>query len=248
MTYISNTDLYLDISKGDYPGHIDYSAYGINQNIGTASTPEDIWYNGGLFVPPTTYRVHNIASDSVNDTAAGTGVRTCKIYGVVSTGLASETIVMNGTTPVATTNSYSDIYLIEGLTWGSTTSNAGNITATAVTDATITAFISIGKNSTQKAIRLIPPTYTGYLFDWQTAMQQATLSSFAETYLMKKINEGWIPIKYSSLNNSGNSTAITYFKIPYKLDAGTWIKTQCFNVTNNNTLIQASMNLILIKN
>lgn len=247
MAYIKNRDFYLELSKGNVPNHSDYSAYGINLDIDSATVPEDIWYNGGLFVAPTTYRVHNIVSSSVNDTAAGSGLRTLKVYGVVSTGLASETVIMNGTTNVATANSYTDIYLIEGLTWGGDTGNAGNITATAVTDATVTAYMPIGKNSTQKAIRLIPPGYTGYLFDWQGTMQQATASSFAEVYLMKKLGESWTPIRYHPLNNVSNNTEIDYFKTPYKLDAGVWIKAQCANVTNNNTLVQVSMNLILVK-
>lgn len=250
MAYLKDTDFYLEISQGLHPNYVDYSAYGINQDIDIGSAPEDIWLQGGLFTPPTTYRVHNITSASVNDTSAGTGARTVKIYGVVSTGLAEETITMNGTSNVTTVNSYSDIYKMHIITAGSDNTNAGNITATAVTDATITCTIPTGGlNTCRKCIRLIPPNYTGYLYDFQAGMQQATASSFADVYLMTKESGGvWLSRRFHSLNNSGSSVELDEWKVPLKLESGTWVKVQCTSVTNNNTNIQASINLILIAN
>lgn len=248
MAYIKNRDFYLELSKGNVVNHSDYSAYGINLDIDSATVPEDIWYNGGIFVAPTTYRVHDIVSSSVSDTAAGTGMRNIKVYGVVAGGLASETIVLNGTTNVPTVNSYSDIYLMEGATWGSDLFNVGSISATAQTDATVTAYITVNNNATKKAIRLIPPGYTGYLYDFQAGMQQATASSFAEVYLFIKEGTGWVPKTVHLLSNTSNTVEIDLFKAPRKLTAGTWIKAQCTSVTNNNTLVHASFNLILVKN
>lgn len=88
--YSSSTqrEFYLSIAQDANPGYLDYSAFGINQDIDILTAPEDVWLNGGVFVPPTTYRIHNIASASANDTSAGTGAKTIKIFGVVSTGLA----------------------------------------------------------------------------------------------------------------------------------------------------------------
>jgi hypothetical protein len=249
MSYFRDTDFFLSLSKGEIANHSDYSAFGINQDVDTG-TPEDIWLNGGTFTPPTTYRVHNIASASANDTSAGTGARTVKVYGVVSTGLAEETITMNGTSNVATVNSYSDIYRMYILTAGSGETNAGAITATAVTDATVTCTIPTGGlNTCRKCIRLIPPGYTGYIYDFQAGMSQATASSFADVYLMTKESGGvWLSRRYHSLNNSGSSVEFDEFKVPLKLTEGTWVKVRCTSVTNNNTLVQAAINLILVKN
>lgn len=243
-----NSEFFLSISQSDNPGYLDYSAYGLNMDIDTATVPEDIWYNGTVFVSPTTYRKHNFSSSSANDTSAGTGMRTCRIYGVVSTGLANEVVTLNGVGAVATVNDYSDIYLVEGLTWGSGLMNTGNISAVAQVDGTTTAYIPALQNATKKAIRLIPPGYTGYLYDFQAGMQQATASSFAEVYMMKKVGTGWIPIRYHALTNSGNTVEIDEFLVPVKLDAGTWVKIQCTNVTNNNTLVQGAFNLIIKAN
>lgn len=241
-------DFYLQIAQGDITGYLDYSAFGINPLINTGTTPEDIWYVGGIYIPPTTYRIHNISSSSANDTAAGTGMRTATVYGVVSTGLASEIITFNGVATVSTVNSYSDIYLAEGLSWGSSGVNQGNISIVAQTDATTTAYIPIGNNATKKAIRLIPPGYTGYVYDFQAGMQQNIASSSADVYFLIKTTSGWIPKRYHSLSNSGNSVEIDNFKIPLKVPSGTWVKIQCTSVSNNNTLVQGTLTILLIKN
>ena len=244
------SDFYLEVAKGSFPGYVDYSAFGVNFDIDTTSTPEDIWLNGGVFVPPTTYRIHNISSSSVNDTVAGTGARTLLIQGVISTGLSSEIINMNGISTVATVNSYSDIYAMEVLTAGSGTMNAGNISAVAQTDGTTTAFIAInGLNSAKKAIRLIPPGYIGYLYNFQGGMQQATATSFADVSLQTKTSTGvWISRRFHGLSNTGSSVEDDVFKSPLVLSTGTWVKIQCTNVTNNNTIVQGEFNLLLIKN
>jgi len=249
MAYLQNKDFYLEVAKGNVPKHLDYSGWGANEDIDTATVPEDIYLAGGVFIPPTTYRVHNIVSSSVNDTSAGTGARTVHIYGVVSTGLADEIVTLNGVTPVATVNSYSDIYIMFVATAGSGNTNAGQITATAVTDATVTCQINVNSfNSIRKAIRLIPPGYKGYLYEWEAGMEQSTSSSSARVILMTKESGGiFITRSIHSLSNSGNSHEKDTFRVPLKLEAGTWVKCQCTTVSSNNTFIQAGFNLILVQ-
>lgn len=74
--------------------------------------------------------IGSIASASANDTAAGTGARTVKIYYVDSTGatVGTETATLNGTTGVnLVTTTKCFIEKIEILTAGSTGSNVGII-------------------------------------------------------------------------------------------------------------------------
>lgn len=117
-------------------------------------TSTDIW------VPPTVARTHDLVSSSANDAAAGTGLRTVQVFGLTSfsTDEVSEIVTMNGVSNVATANSYVIIHRMIGLTWGATGSNEGIVTATAQTDATITAGIQIGNNQTLMAIFGVPST------------------------------------------------------------------------------------------
>lgn len=246
---MSVKDFFLEVSKGNVPGVIDYSAFGINTDIDIATVPEDITATGGIFVAPTTYRVHDITSASANDTAAGTGARTVAVYGVTANGLENEVITMNGVANVPTTKMYSDIYRMFILTAGSGNTNAGAITATAQTDATVTCTIPVdGFNSCRKCIRLIPPGYTGYLFDFQASMYCATAGSYADCYLLIGSTTISLPKAYHSLSNTGNSNETDNFLVPLQVSAGTWIKARTTVVSNNNTLLNARFNLILVAN
>ena len=120
------------------------------------STSTDIW------VPPTQARVHNLVSTDAADASAGTGARTVQVYGLKTweDAESSEIVTLDGLTPVATANSYVIIHRMKCLTFGSGEINAGTITATAVTDATITAAISlqggVGNGQTQMCIYGVP--------------------------------------------------------------------------------------------
>jgi hypothetical protein len=252
MAYLRDLDVFTEVSRtGKYASKtaVDYSMWGVNIDVDTGTLPEDIWQYGGVFVPPTTYRLHNFASTSANDTAAGTGARTLTVEGVTTNGIESETLTMNGLASVSTVKSYSDLWF-KVATAGSGLTNAGAITATAATDATVTAYLPTGVgNTTRKAIKLIPPGYTGYMYNFQGGMKQATASSFSDIDLLVKYPGGVWEVKSThTISNSGNSVEIDEFLSPIELPTGTWIKAQCTGVTNNNTTVQARCFILLIAN
>ena len=249
MTYLKNRDFYLEVAKGNVTKHSDYGCFGINTDIDTGSTPEDIWSDGGVFTPPTTYRIHALVSSSASDTSAGVGARTIRVFGVVSTGLEEETITMNGVTPVNTVNSYSDIYRMVIYTAGTSLTNVGVITATAAVDATITASIQVnGYNASRRAIRLIPPGYKGYLTDWKGSMIQATANNTSVINLLTKTSTGlWVTRGLHTLTNSGGGNETDEYKVPLLIESGEFVKVQCSSVSANNTQVQVNINIVLIK-
>jgi hypothetical protein len=88
------------------------------------------------YTEQTSNAQRSIVSASANDTAAGTGARTVRItyYTATFTGPFSETITLNGTTPVNTTaTNICYIESMEVLTAGSGLSNAGIISLKAAT-------------------------------------------------------------------------------------------------------------------
>lgn len=89
---------------------------------------ETIWTEGGTYLPIGTAATMTISSSSTSDTSAGTGARTCRVTGILSTGASTtETATMNGQSGVTLANQYKAINNIEVLTTGSGLTNAGNI-------------------------------------------------------------------------------------------------------------------------
>ena len=139
--------------------------FGFNNDIDTGSVPEDIWQQGGLYQHPTAARQHDVVSTDAADTnSAGTGARKVFIEGLdASFAYASETVNLNGTTAVTTVNSYTRInraYVTEA---GSGKTNAGGISLTAQTDATVSALIAAGLGQTELAIYSVPTGRNFYI-------------------------------------------------------------------------------------
>jgi hypothetical protein len=108
MSNFGMRDFMLEVAKGNVPGHSHINKFGRNSDIDTATDPEDIWGAGGLWVPPTASRTHDIASSSANDTGtlvstgtADTNSNTTTLYDAaadfVTDGVAAGDAVLNDT-------------------------------------------------------------------------------------------------------------------------------------------------------
>ena len=95
----------------------------------------------------------------------GTGAKTVIIRGLVGWGTteSAETLNMTGVTASPTTNSYVFINSMEVVTSGGTTINAGIIKATAVSDASVSAYIPIGDGESHAGLLGVPSIETFYL-------------------------------------------------------------------------------------
>ena len=186
--------------------------FGRNADVDVGT--EDIWSAGGVWVQPTAARVHAIVSTDAKDTSNGVGARTINVLGLSSAyAPISETVTLNGTTPVNTASSYIMIYRMYVITAGSELDNAGVISATAATDSTVTAEIRAGENQTLMAIYQIPAGYTGKITRYYANAGNVTTAStmtirllvkeFGEVYQTKHIidvvttGENMIDYKYS---------------------------------------------------
>lgn len=250
MAYLQYRDFVLEVAKGNIPKHGVITKFGYNTDVDTGAS-EDVWNQGGLYVAPTTARVHDIASTSVSDTSAGTGARTVLIYGINgSYNRVTETVTMNGGSNVATANSYLHIHLIQVQTVGSGGVNAGKITATAQTDATVTCSIEIGEGQSASTIYLVPTGYTAYIMRTRARMNNATASSSAKVGLYTIPFGLSLQLKtFMGINNSGSSfVELDYTgSSPFIVTEKSWIKMRCISVSNNNTEIEAEYDLILVQ-
>lgn len=152
----------VEVNNGNVSGTSVVNKYGHAPDCDSGD-PTDVW--GGadgststkIWVPPTQARVHVIVSTSTNDAIAGTGLRTIRVFYLSDweTEEQSVDLNMNGT-GASITPSNVIINRMEGLTWGTGGLNDGIITATAATDATITAVIQLGDNQTEQCIYGFP--------------------------------------------------------------------------------------------
>lgn len=154
----------LRIARGVVDGHAMFDKFGNNPSVGTSF--EYIWVEGGDLTFLSSAETMNVASSSTDDDGdpAGTGARTVEVEGLDSNyAVITETVTMNGTSNVLTTNSFLRVYRMRVLTAGSTGSNVGIIRATASSAGTVQAHIAATDNQTLQLIYTVPAGKTFYI-------------------------------------------------------------------------------------
>ena len=159
----------LQVAQGQIAFHEHIYKFGQNQAVG--NSVETIWEEGGLYVYPPSATTMTVSSSDANDTSAGTGARTIQISGLDgSYNEVSETIIMNGQTPVTTSNTYLRVNRALVLTAGSGGANAGIIyvgTGTVTAGVPVNKYTTIngdGLNQSLQAFWTVPAGYTAYIY------------------------------------------------------------------------------------
>ncbi len=245
----------LEVAAGNIPNTSSVNVFGRNLDVDIAAS-EDIWSGGGTWTAPTQARTHDIVSTDTNDDGgpAGTGARTVKIYGLTdwSTAEVTETITMNGTTNVSTSNSYVIIHKMEVTASGSSGPNIGTITATAQTDSTVTARIEPGIGQTEMAIYGIPSTQSAYLVKIHGSILDAATGDECNYTLLHApfpdTEETVFLTKMSIGGRANGSTSMQYGFKPYNKLPGPGILKLQATVDADNQDIGAGFDLILVNN
>lgn len=260
MTYISDTDQDLQVSRDLVPLTSSVLKFGRSTNV-DSGIDTDIWDRANatndqdIWIAPTAARTHQIVSSSTDDDGSpvGLGARTIRVYGLTSwsTAEVSEDITMNGTTKVPTANTYVIIYRMKVLTCGATSVNVGLITATADTDATVTAQINAGEGQTQMAIYGVPSTKTLYLTSYYASVVK-TNSVSVSIKLLSNQEPGTQLTNFTTKHTIGvTSVGDNYlrheFRPYYAFDGPCIIKMQG-NATANNCDVSAGFQGVLITN
>jgi len=194
----------LQVSRGQVDGHTPINIFGFSTTVGsTALGPvwEGLTLSGGNYAYPSSAAALVLVSDSASDTSA----LSVRIDGLdASFAPISETIAMNGTTNVTTTNSFLRINLMtttNGL-------NVGNITAKI--SSTTYAKITAGIGQTQMSIYTVPKGYTFYL----SYIQADASVGFTSSNYMKyaEYNKDNVSGEVNVLNQT---TFVQSLNIPY---------------------------------
>jgi hypothetical protein len=196
--------------------------FGLNPAVG--SSYETIW-NGGGDYNFDVVGTPKISSSSAADAAAGTGVRTMRIFGLVSGVEEYEDVTLNGQTQVALTKAFTSIYLGRALTAGSGKTNAGDIycntgavVAGVPSDATKTHFkMPIGTSQTHVCVYRIPAGRVGYILDWWVA--QGESNDAYEAQLCTFDSVGNVIVAHSDTVGIEERIADS-FDVPIRVEAG----------------------------
>jgi len=147
----------LQVARGQVDGHTAIQLFGYSTTVGsTAFGPlwEGLTLSGGAYAYPSSAAALVLVSDSASDTSA----LSVRIEGLdANYAPLTETIAMNGTSNVTTTNSFLRINLM-------TTTNGLNVgSITAKISSTTYAKINAGIGQTQMSLYTVPKGYTFYL-------------------------------------------------------------------------------------
>lgn len=185
----------LAIAIGKLPGKATFDKFGDNSAIGTSF--EDIWNQGGTLVHLSSAETMNIVSTSTADDGApaGTGAQTLKVLGLDNNyNEISETITLNGTTNVLTSNSYLRVHTMYVITAGSGQTNAGVITATASAAATVQGHVTIGYGRTTQCMYTVPAGKTLYIKSLTVSVEKSKdievhldVRKFGEIFVVRKV-------------------------------------------------------------
>ena len=226
------------VARGLFPSHTAIQKYGRTTNADTdvatdihdgANPTQDV----SVWVAPTQARIHNLTSTSADDDGSpvGTGAQTVKVWGLTDwdTAEINETVTMNGLTNAPTVNAYVIIHRMMVTLWGSAGPNVGDISATAVTDGTVTAMIlaspagsGLKAGQTQMAIRGVPSTQVLYVWGYTISFnKQGGATGALDAYL--QVNQipdtqlaGFITKDTHSLITTGTTYLPPKFKPPLK--------------------------------
>lgn len=232
----------LQVARGQITGHLSFSVFGYNPDVDTSE--ESIWPDGGTVPHPTTASVLSIVSTDAEDTSNGTGARTVYIEGLDGNyNVVSETVVLSGTTPVNTVNTYLYVNQLYVATAGTGGANAGEITAKV--DSTLYDLIAVGYNNRTTAHYCVPAGYTAYLVSGIITAGQASGSTSITAFLKQHGPDGILRVgAVSTLNNGSVQYDFTY---PYAIPEKNCIGASAIGTAANNSA-SAFFNLILIKN
>ena len=117
-------DPYLEISKGNVPGHLQTHKFGHNEALSTSF--ETIWSGSNLYTYPAAATFMNLTSTDIDDVPLDTGAWNVTIFGLdAAYNQINETLQLNGQTRVQTTNQYLRVFRAFIRETGTTMSNEG---------------------------------------------------------------------------------------------------------------------------
>lgn len=230
-------NFFADVSYGLHGANYrPLSVFGNNPDV---DAQEDIWTGGGLYPWMTAATSLEILSASASDEAAGIGARTVNIQGLnAAFGEVSQTITMNGVTPVAIPTQIYRINAVSVVTVGSNGVNVGDITIRDAGGGTTRAVVQAGYGISRQSQFTVPLGYSMIVeqvllsINRPSTARDATVASYVKPDGLSSR----MAVELSIDGNPFNQPLIVAVALPEKTDFGL----RCNYVSAVNTDITAA--------
>lgn len=188
-------DYFGEVALGNITGRASENKFGVAPN-GLQVTITDVWDRANaaatqqIWLAPTAARIHTIASDSVQDDTAGTGIDTVSIQYLADWGTAEAIEVVTGDINAGIVMNNAAVIINRMVVVPQATTldnNVGTITATAAVDTTISAVILPNNGQTKMAIYGIPSTQSVLIYNWNAQIDK-TIGVEASADFVLRIN------------------------------------------------------------
>lgn len=222
----------IDEGSGYYPNKFAFDVLGGSPAVN--NTRVDVTNIGGAtsasyVFPPAGGIQMRVVSTSVNDAAAGTGIRTVKIHYLdANYAVQVETVTLNGTTPVNTVaTTILRVQEVHAVTVGSGAQAAGDISLQNTAGTVTYALIGTGFNRSRNAIYTIPAGKTGYLTHFDASSGTATGTHYTQFTIRLSTHDGillpGVFLAHDGIGTLNNGQTI-YYDIPITCPEKTDIK------------------------
>ena len=243
-------DFRMSISRGDIVGVSPIVFEGLNIDIDSGSGEEDLWGEGGNLSYLTTGETLSFVSTDPQDNPSGTGIGSIFLLGTDDNhDRVAELVILNGTTPVITTNTFRRAFTAFAASAGSGLTNAGNIVGTATSAATVQLFMEAGTGTAMMGHQTIRNGKGAIIM--QIELDAAKISGGGTPSVLFKVyarlpgsGQPWIVILRRRLDTSVQDQLIIPFPLSNQLIAGADIRATASSDTNNT---EASVRITLLE-
>jgi hypothetical protein len=215
----------FDIAEGHIPDHAAFTKMGVYSAVGT--TELDLWEGGSGYPWLTAAQTISVISSQAGDTAAGSGARTVYINYLNSAGVTGrETITLNGTAAVTSTNTMYRINSVVVASTGGTYMTTGTITVAKSAGGTALAYILAGLTRSRMCIYQVPYGKVLFITSVTYGCHSATKGIRVITRATydadnHALTDFFLPYSDVAMTNGAMSRQL---EIPTKLPAGTRLK------------------------
>ena len=239
----SGLDFFLEVAKGNIPGHSFVVVQGSTDTTQTTFT--DIWGTTSNFVYPTANETWEIVSSSANDTAAGTGGRTGILVSLDENYIEQTTpFTLNGTTAVVLANSHFRPQEVIILTGGSLSTNDGTVTVRVSGAGAPRAVIPVNKGRNFDTQYTVPAGKSILVLQTFTVFEKNFDGEFHVRIRGSEADSSWINNVSSPLYQNALPFSIKAFgAISEKSDLSVQAKT-----TSSGATIAHIIEMVLVEN
>lgn len=174
-----------------------------------SSSYVDVWPAATTMNYLTSAETVNCVSGSASDDLGGVGLEKIKIYGLDSSwNEISETVSLDGTNPVTTSNSYIRINRVAGTQSNNGANdafNVGLITLTSSSSAKVMAYLPIGTNNTLQIQYAVPNGFYAAITEFSVTVQSGDQANFRP--ISRNFGEPFtVKQEYNIVSSSSNFT------------------------------------------